>query len=195
MRTLSLVLLGVLLTLVAFAAGGAIYASRSGLTAKATPPHIEAAVARAARHLAIPAADRAMRSPVTPTRDILTDAMAHFADHCAVCHAADGSGETETGRGLYPPAPDMRMQETQSLSDGELFYIIEHGVRFTGMPGWSTGTDSGRDASWKLVAVIRHLPAMTTSEIDAVKAQMPRSPEEIRAEIEEERFLNQGDSK
>lgn len=195
MRNIGFVLLGVLLALALIAIGGAIYARNTGFVAKAAPPRVEAVVANAARRFAIPASDRAMKNPVTATPDVLEDAMAHYADHCAMCHAADGSGDTETGRGLYPPAPDMRMDATQRLSDGELFYIIEHGVRFTGMPGWATGTDQGRDASWKLVAVVRHLPAMTTPEIEAIKAQMPRSPEEIRAEIAEEQFLTQGDSK
>jgi len=118
--------------------------------------------------------------------------MAHYADHCASCHANDGSGDTAIGRGLYPKAPDMRRPATQDLSDGELFHVIEHGIRFTGMPGWRTGTASGEDSSWKLVQFIRHLPRLTDSEIEAMKALNPRSPEEIRQEIEEERFLNQG---
>ena len=122
----------------------------------------------------------------------IRDGMAHFADHCATCHANDGSGDTEMGRGLYPKAPDMRLPATQQLSDGELFYIIEHGIRFTGMPGWRTGTPEGEASSWHLVHFIRHLPALTPAELDTMKARNPRSPEEIRFEIEEERFLNEG---
>jgi mono/diheme cytochrome c family protein len=118
--------------------------------------------------------------------------MAHFADHCAVCHANDGSGQTEMGRGLYPKAPDMRLDATQQLSDGELFYIIEHGIRFTGMPGWRNGTEAGEQSSWQLVHFMRHLPKLTEAELETMKARNPRSPDEIRYEIEEERFLNQG---
>jgi hypothetical protein len=53
-----------------------------------------------------------------------------------MCHANNGSGETEIGRNLYPKAPDMRQTKTQSLSDGELYYIIRNGVPMTGMPAW-----------------------------------------------------------
>jgi mono/diheme cytochrome c family protein len=76
--------------------------------------------------------------------------MEHFADHCASCHANDGSGDTELGRNLWPKAPDMRAAPTQRLTDASCFYIIEHGVRFTGMPAWSTGTAAARRAagSW-----------------------------------------------
>src|SRR5262249_28979075 len=119
---------------------------------------------------------------------------AHFADHCAVCHGNDGSGNTEMGRGLYPKAPDMRLPATQNLSDGELFYIVENGVRLTGMPGWSTGTKAGEEESWRLVHFIRHLPRLTQSEIEEMEGVNPTSPDEVRKQIEEEKFLQGGDS-
>jgi hypothetical protein len=83
----------------------------------------------------------------------------------------------------------MRRPATQHLSDGELFHVIEHGVRFTGMPAWRTGTQAGEESSWHLVHVVRHLPRLTPGELEAMKARNPRSPDEIRFEIEEERFL------
>jgi hypothetical protein len=97
------------------------------------------------------------------------------------------------GRGLYPKAPDMRLPATQSLSDAELFYIIENGVRFTGMPGWSTGTKDGETASWHLVHFIRHLPRMTSEEIEQMDTLTPRSRKEVLQQIEEEKFLQGGD--
>jgi len=146
-------------------------------------------------HDAIPSAIRTMGNPTPRSAESVADGMAHFADHCAVCHGNDGSGDTEMGRGLYPKAPDMRLDTTQQLSDGDLFYIIEHGIRFTGMPGWRTGTTAGEESSWHLVHFIRHLPTLTPAELDSMKARNPRSPEDIRFEIEEERFLNEGAQK
>ena len=58
------------------------------------------------------------------------------ADHCATCQANGGSGQTEIGQNLYPKAPDMRLPRTQNLRDGEIYYIINNGVRLTGMPAW-----------------------------------------------------------
>ena len=115
--------------------------------------------------------------------------MAHFADHCASCHANDGSGDTELGRSLFPPAPDMRQPATQDLSDGALFYVIEHGIRFTGMPAWGTGTAADEESSWHLVNFIRHLPNLTSEQVQEMEGMNPRPPAEIRQEIEEERFL------
>jgi mono/diheme cytochrome c family protein len=129
----------VLFLLVFAVALGAFVVIRHGVSARDQPTQPEIFVARRLRHLAIPLAARQMSSPEPSTPVTIQAGLEHFADHCAICHANDGSGDTEIGRNLYPKAPDMRREETQSLSDGELFYIIENGIRFTGMPGWGTG--------------------------------------------------------
>jgi len=188
----ALALSGVVLVVLALLTALLVYLRVTGLRTGGESGAIETSLARAARRVAIPSAIRTMANPVPKSAEAVADGMAHFADHCAVCHANDGSGDTEMGRGLYPKAPDMRLAPTQQLSDGELFYVIEHGIRFTGMPGWRNGTKEGEESSWRLVHFIRHLPMLTAAELDAMKARNPRSPEEIRFEIEEERFLHQG---
>jgi hypothetical protein len=105
---------------------------------------MEAMLARNARHLAIPANARNEHNPVTPSDQNLQEAVAHFADHCAPCHGNDGNGDTLYGKGLYPKPPDLRLAETQKLSDGELFWIIENGIRFTGMPAFAPPWIAGR---------------------------------------------------
>ena len=108
--------------------------------------------------------------------------------------ANDGSGTTEMGRQLYPKAPDMRLPRTQQLSDGEIFYFIENGIRLTGMPGWSTGTPEGEKSSWQLVHFIRRLSRLTPEDVAIMEQFNPTS----RAVIEEERnieeFLKGGDA-
>lgn len=191
-RPVALVLVGALGCVGLAILAGLVYLRATGLDAMSEPGTMESRVARTARRVAIPASIRTRPNPIARSAESVTDGMAHFADHCAVCHANDGSGDTEMGRGLYPKAPDMRRAPTQQLSDGELFYVIEHGIRFTGMPGWGNRTNAGEESSWRLVHFIRHLPMLTAAELDAMKARNPRSPEEMRYEIEEERFLNQG---
>lgn len=192
MRAISYVLLGIVGAVAILAGAGFAYLTSTGLSTRGEPGQIEITIARTARAMAIPASARALRNPIPVSSDVIAEGMAHYADHCATCHANDGSGKTEMGQGLYPKAPDMRLPATQELSDGELFYVIEHGIRFTGMPGWGTGTAAGEESSWHLVHFIRHLPALTSAELDAMTARNPRSPQEIRLELEEERFLNEG---
>src|SRR5919197_691882 len=166
-----------------------------GVSARADPGVIEKTVARTMRRLAIPRGDKDRVNPVKPTPEVIAEGMAHYADHCAACHANDGSGETEMGLGLYPKPPGMRRDATQSMSDGELFYIIENGVRLTGMPAWSTGTEEGKQATWHLVHFIRELPRLTPEQIEQMKTMNPRSHDEIRQELEEEKFLQGGSEK
>ena len=116
------------------------------------------------RRLAIPRAAAAMNNSVARSPEVIAEGMAHYADHCASCHANDGSGATEMGLGLYPKPPDMRLPATESLTDGELFYIIENGVRLTGMPAWATGTEEGRRSTWHLVHFIRELPRLAAEQ-------------------------------
>jgi mono/diheme cytochrome c family protein len=160
-----------------------------GIQATGSPGALETTVARRLRAFAIPSDARRLDNPVAVTPAVLNDAMAHFADHCAACHGNDGSGDTEMGRGLYPKPLDMRDPATQTLTDGELFYIIENGVKLTGMPAWGTGTTEGQTASWALVHFIRHLPKLTDEELNAMAAMNPRSPAEWRMEEDIRRFL------
>ena len=181
----------VVLVAITLIVGGIVAYSiaRRGLSTRTEPSRIEASLARTMRSVATPSRVRSMANPVAPSDTVLVDGMEHFADHCAACHANNGSGDTEIGRGLYPRAPDMRDAATQELSDGELFSIIENGIRLTGMPAWGTGTPEGERASWALVHFIRRLPHLTEDELSRMEAMNPKSAEQWREEEEARRFL------
>jgi hypothetical protein len=83
----------------------------------------------------------------------------------------------------------MRQAATQNLSDGELFYIIENGVKLTGMPAWGTGTPEGERDSWHLVQFIRRLPSLSEAELAEMDDLNPRSAADWQALEEERRFL------
>lgn len=162
---------------------------RHGVSARDEPWAVEALIARQVRHLAIPSGAREAANPVEPTEDVLAEAMAHFADHCAVCHANDGSGATDFGQGMYPKAPDMQLPDTQDLSDGELFYIIRNGIRFTGMPGFATDPVEEDTETWGLVHFIRRLPTVSATELKEMMEHNPVSRKQLEEEEEMRRFL------
>ena len=181
-----------LLLLILILAGlGYWYVREHGFSARAEPLAVEKAVAERLRRLSVPTADRDLKNPVPLNDANLADGRAHFADHCAICHGNNGRGETEIGQGLYPKAPNMREDDTQKLTDGEIFYIIKNGVRFTGMPAWGDPESKSDDeSSWKLVHFIRHLPRTTPQEIQEMERLNPKSQghEEMSA-TDEESFL------
>jgi mono/diheme cytochrome c family protein len=188
-RTIAAVIVGLLFV---GGAAAAVVVIRHGFSARDQPTRAEAFVARRLRHLAVPGRAKALQNPVAATPDALAAARAHFADHCALCHANDGSGDTEVGRSLYPKAPDMRLPATQSLTDGELYYIIQNGVRLTGMPAWGAKDDERDEDSWTLVHLIRHLSELTPEQLKEMEGMNPRNPAELEEERAEAEFLRGG---
>jgi hypothetical protein len=164
----------------------------TGFSAKAEPNELEVLIARQLRHLATPIENRRLRNPLPLTQELLKEARSHFADHCASCHANNGSGQTAIGKNVYPKSPDLRLQATQTMSDGELFFIIQNGIRFTAMPAWGTGDPAKDGDSWQLVHFIRHLPSLTEEELQEMKSLNPKTKNDLEEEASFELFL-QGD--
>ena len=82
----------------------------------------------------------------------------------------------------------MRLPATQTLTDGELYWIIENGIRLTGMPAWGRGGPDDAD-TWKLVHFIRRLKDLGPDEINDMRALNPKTPGELEEEREDQRFL------
>jgi mono/diheme cytochrome c family protein len=192
MRSLIWFLAGAIALVIVVCSAGLIFLKTraTGFSARAEPSGIERWVARQARAMAAPAGARDRTNPIGDSPVVLADARAHWADHCAVCHANNGSGDTGMGKHMYPPAPDMRQVETQNLTDGELFYIIQNGIRLSGMPSWGSGKSRDEVDSWKLVRLIRHLPKLTAEEEREMQDMNPKSREELKEDQEERDFLN-----
>jgi mono/diheme cytochrome c family protein len=175
--------------LLAAAAGAVILHDARGFSASEPPGALERWIARRVRSAAMPAGARARANPLENSPEVLAEARAHWADHCATCHANDGSGDTLLGKHTSPPAPDMRLPATQRLTDGELFYVIQNGIRLTAMPAWSTGSSHDEQDSWKLVHFIRHLPQLTLAEKQEMEKLNPKAPDDLKEEEEEKKFL------
>lgn len=186
--------LGLLAVLILGGSASVWFVWGRGFSVRGEPTAVEAFIARRVRSLATPRAERDTNNPVTKSPEVISEAMAHFADHCALCHANDGSGNTSLGKGLYPKPPDLRQAATQDLTDGELFYIIHNGVRLTGMPAFGEGSPDQDMDSWKLVHFIRHLPNITSEELEKMKAMNPVSRHEIEEEEAIRKFLAGDDS-
>ena len=160
-----------------------------GISARRGPLPGEERIAKAAWRYLVPGDARKASNPVANTPKAIEEGLEHFADHCATCHANNGSGNTAIGRNVYPPVPDLRGPRTQSLSDGELFYAIERGIPWTAMPAWGNGTPEGVLGSWELVVFIRHLPTLTPDEVTTMERLNPKSAADIAQDKAIEEFL------
>ena len=140
-----------------------IWVRNHGFSARENPSWIETVLARNAREIATPADAKELKNPHPVTGASTAEAREHFVEHCSVCHGATGRGDTLYGRNLYPKVPDLTKADTQQLTEGELFYIISNGVRFTGMPAF--GGEDSPESIWALVSFTRRLPKLTPEEI------------------------------
>jgi mono/diheme cytochrome c family protein len=127
------------------------------LTALQEPSAVETRIVNEAKHLTI----RRASSHGIPPRPVNTTASreagaTQYGLDCNLCHGVDGHAQTAPGRWMYPRATDLTSKEVQSYSDQELFWIINNGIRFTGMPGF--GKLETSDHIWDLVNYVRTLP-------------------------------------
>lgn len=165
MRFLSGVVFAVFLLL---AVSGLWIASGVWNVSAAKPPsRLEKAVARFAMNRSVAGRAGKTANPLSGP-DVVRAGLAHYREMCVFCHGAPGVDASEAGEGLNPPAPDLTIQSVQRRSDGELFWIVQNGIRMTGMP--SFGATHKDPEIWKIVAFLRHLPQITKEEQEALTA-------------------------
>ena len=131
-------------------------------TAYKQPSVTETNLANLAKDIAIPIQAMDVKNPLSATPQVLKEGQQLFVESCAICHGTDGHGRTTLGRAMYPPAMDLTSPHVQHWENPELFWIIQNGVRLTGMASWKDTISP--DDTWKLVVFIHHLSEMNAAE-------------------------------
>jgi mono/diheme cytochrome c family protein len=127
-----------------------------GCSAGKQPSQGETSLADAAKDVAIPLEAGKMNNPLPETSEVVSQGREVFLGSCAQCHGADARGDSDLGRNMTPPAMDLTSAHVQHWSDAELFWIIQNGVRLTGMPAWKSSISD--NDTWKLARFIHNLP-------------------------------------
>ncbi len=92
-------------------------------------------------------------NPFQPTMENITDGSKVYDKNCAFCHGSLKEPVSPMRRKFYPSVPQL-MSNTPDDPDGNLFYVIKYGIRFSGMPGWD-GVLSDDDI-WKTVVFLKN---------------------------------------
>lgn len=163
MRFLRDAVITILLLAIAAATAAFLIVRDGGLSANTEPGRLERSMAARLVRLAIPAEADRQQNPLGGQTDVWREARDHYLDHCAVCHGRDAKGNTGMGANMYPKVPDLTSTQVQCRSDGALFYIIQNGIRWTGMPSWKA--EHSPEDTWKLVAFIRKAPTLTEADM------------------------------
>jgi mono/diheme cytochrome c family protein len=146
-------------------------------TASKRPSRVERALANAAKDVVIPIEAQNLKNPTPNTTIVIEQGRQIYNQTCALCHGSDGHGRTNLGLGMYPPVMDLTSPHVQHWTDAELFWIVENGVRLTGMPSFQAVISA--DDTWKLARLIHALPRLDA----AASAGAPSAP----AKIEQDR--------
>ena len=144
-----------------------------GCAADEHPSKEETSVANAAKDVAIPLEAGKMKNPLPETDEVVSQGQEVFLGSCAQCHGADGRGDTGIGRNMAPPAMDLSSSHVQHWSDAELFWIIQNGVRLTGMPAWRSSISD--NDTWKLARFIHNLPRLDAASASTAAPSQPQA--------------------
>jgi len=165
MKFLSGMVFGILVLL---AAGAAFVGTGLFNTAAIVPPGaLERKVAAIALDRSVQRRAPKAGNPLKAGPEVLREGLAHYKAMCVTCHGGPGVDASEAGEGLNPPAPDLTTGKVQRRTDGELFWLVQSGIRMTGMPAF--GPTHKDEEIWKIVTFLRRLPALSPDEARELK--------------------------
>ena len=150
-----------------------------GCSAHKKPSSVETALANVAKDLVIPMEAEKLKNPLAADPQTVSQGQQIYEQSCAICHGNDGHGQTTLGQGMYPPVMDLTSPHVQHWNDSEMFWVIQNGVRLTGMASWK-GTISPDD-TWKLIIFIRRLPDLNGAV--AKKSDQSATPQKTPGQL------------
>jgi mono/diheme cytochrome c family protein len=143
--------------------GGIIGISMVGKKATVEPSDIEAFMINKLKNMKIPESSSSAAAVVSNTDENILSGGEHYGHHCAVCHDLEGDADSLLAKAFYPPVADLTADYVQKYTDGQLKWIVENGIRFTGMPGWKDMIDDA--TQWKIVYYMRVLADPERAEL------------------------------
>jgi len=150
-----------------------------GCSAHKKPSSVETALANVAKDLVIPMETEKLKNPLSSDPQTVSQGQQIYEQSCTICHGNDGHGQTTLGQGMYPPAMDLTSPHVQHWNDSEMFWVIQNGVRMTGMASWKAAISP--DDTWKLIIFIRRLPSLNGAV--AKNSVQPATPQKTPGQL------------
>lgn len=129
--------------------------------------------------------DRRAEDVIPPAESVLSNpqnlrvGFEHYNEMCVICHGAPGVEPGEAREGLNPKPP-LLAKVAKKISPQELFWVIKHGIKMTGMPAW--GPTHSDDKIWAMVAFVKSLPDLSPEQYKAMQTQAAASDHHHDAE-------------
>jgi len=117
-----------------------------------------------ARNRSITVHSRNIRLPLSGEPGLITQGFHHYHGMCRLCHGAPGYSRVEFAQGLYPLPADLASADVQKRPDAEIFWIINNGIKMTGMPAF--GGTHGEDELQGLLLFVRRVSTIDSNEYE-----------------------------
>jgi thiosulfate dehydrogenase len=168
-------ILGIVFALIALAAAAYIIASKGYISFRADqqPSALESKVAMAAVDASTEHHAQNVQNPVPPTEDNLVAGAKLYLNHCAGCHGTPSNPDSQFARSFYPPIPEF-FKDAPDMPDYQNFYIIQHGIRWTGMPAWSKTLSENQ--AWQVVAFLSNIEKLPPAALQVLAPPGQTSP-------------------
>jgi cytochrome c553 len=165
----------IIVALVVVGLAVAVFVAAGGVNVSADTP--DGWLARNGLHFVFKRNIAARARGVIPPADLSSPsrvrlAAQHFDMVCSNCHGRPGFGQSVVALSMSP-RPQYLPKVVDQFTDSELYMIVQHGVKYSAMPSWPTG--SREDEVWSLVAFLRQLPKMDA----ATYRQMTALPQNV----------------
>jgi mono/diheme cytochrome c family protein len=145
-----------MLTIILIIGAGLVFALLGFVNMRADnpPSHLETAIAGHAMDASVARAATKLTNPVTADEANLADGARLYRDHCTLCHGDPVHPKAPLNDAFNPPAPQF-MDDKADMPEYQNFFILQHGIRWTAMPGWKNVL--GDREVWQLVTFLSHM--------------------------------------
>jgi mono/diheme cytochrome c family protein len=168
-------LFGVIVTILGIIIGGCFFMKQGyvDFSADQSPSSTETHFAMAAVDASTDRHAGNQKNPLQPTDETLVAGSILYRDHCAGCHGTPSNPDSQFGHSFNPPVPQF-FKEGSDMADNQSFYIIQHGIRWTGMPAWNKTLSENQ--IWQIVTFLGHigkLPPAAEKELAPLQSSAP----------------------
>ena len=167
-------LLGIVFTLLVLIVGGFWY-SRTGrvdFAADQPPSSLERRFAAGAMDASAEHHAPDAKNPLEATEQNIVAGAHFYANNCAGCHGDPSNPASQFGRSFNPPVPQF-FKDSPDMPENQNFYIIQHGIRWTGMPAWSRILNENQ--IWQTVTFLSNIEKLPPAAKQALVATPPPS--------------------
>jgi thiosulfate dehydrogenase len=166
-----------IVTMILILALGLLFALAGFVSMRADnpPSKMESTLAGRAMDASVARAAPKMANPVTPDEVNLVAGARLYRDHCTLCHGDPAHPKSPLADSLNPPAPQF-MDDMPNMPEHQNHYILQHGIRWTAMPGWKNVLSERQ--IWQTVSFLSHMHDLppAAKQVFAETAPHPAQP-------------------